>query len=277
MIRYILFPALLMLLTVMPARAADFDHATHLIKSETPACPSCHLPDAESIKPDSKVCLECHDQEFIDKVVFPGLKTHDLTWPMNHRNEVKAKTMDCAACHEQKFCLECHQAGFGDQAGKFSTSLINVHRSDFHVSHPLTARANPQLCISCHEMKYCSNCHERFAPADLAILSHRRGWSDLGGINAHGQFTADQCQNCHPHNSVLNETLLPSHNWSNVHAREARKNLMTCQACHPQGDVCMKCHSAVSGLQINPHPRDWDKIQTRISKASDGRVCRKCH
>jgi hypothetical protein len=155
--------------------------------------------------------------------------------------------------------------------GAFSNNMIHVHRSDFHVTHPIAARTDPQLCNSCHEPKFCSDCHNDFAPADLAILSHRRGWSDgtLGG--AHAFFDDTQCQGCHI-NSVL-----PTHDWSNRHAREARKNLVTCQACHPEGDVCMTCHSAISGLRVNPHPSDWGSIKDNINKASGGSTCRKCH
>ena len=50
-----------------------------------------------------------------------------------------------------------------------------------------------------------------------------------------------------------------------------------CQACHPEGDVCLTCHSARTGLRFNPHPKDWDDMKDRIRDASDGRTCRKCH
>jgi hypothetical protein len=150
--------------------------------------------------------------------------------------------------------------------------MINVHRSEFHVTHPIAARTDPQLCSSCHENKFCVDCHARFAPEDLAILSHRKGWSGMTNTDTqHDLFTSDMCQTCHP-NSVL-----PSHEWSSVHAREARKNLVTCQACHPEGDICLTCHSARSGLRINPHPKDWDDMKDRLKDASDGRTCRKCH
>jgi hypothetical protein len=71
--------------------------------------------------------------------------------------------------------------------------------------------------------------------------------------------------------------VLPTHEWYPNHAREARKNLATCQACHPEGDVCLTCHSARTGLRVNPHPRDWDDIKDRLRDASDNRTCRKCH
>lgn len=271
MIRNISIFLAFLLWLVTPAWGADFDHDAHLAMESAPVCAACHREDATSIQPAAAACLECHEQEFVDGVKFPGLKTHGPLWAMNHRPFAKNKSVDCNACHQQAFCLDCHKAGFADEMGAFTNSMINVHTSDFHTTHPIAARTDPQLCSSCHESRFCSDCHNDFAPADLAIASHRQGWSvgTLGG--AHALYDDTQCQGCHI-NSVL-----PSHDWSSSHAREARKNLVTCQACHPEGDVCLTCHSAVSGLRINPHPEGWDSIKDHIGKATGGSTCRKCH
>ena len=255
-----------------PVLAVEFDHGAHLTYVEGSPCSLCHVAGAETIKPAAKVCLDCHEQEFIAAVEFPGLRSHGPTWSLNHRPFAKGEAMDCAACHEQEYCYECHtDAGRADEMGELGNNMINVHRSDFHVSHPIAARTDPQLCSSCHENRFCTECHDMFAPEDLAIASHRRGFSDgtLGG--AHAFFNEFQCETCHP-NSVL-----PSHEWSGQHAREARKNLVTCQSCHPEGEICLKCHSARSGLKVNPHPEDWKDFDGRLDRASGGKTCRKCH
>ncbi|BCR06773.1 c-type cytochrome [Desulfuromonas versatilis] len=254
-----------------PALAAQFDHATHNTYLDPVDCATCHVAGAPSISPDQKVCLECHEQGFVDEVSFPGLKTHGVTWPLTHRPFAKGNTYDCAACHQQSDCLECHKSGFADEQGSFSNSMLNVHRSDFHVTHPLAARTEPQLCSSCHEPSFCSDCHDNFNRNDLALASHRRGFTDGTLDGAHAGFDDSQCQTCHP-NSVL-----PTHQWSGQHAREARKNLATCQSCHPEGDICLKCHSARSGLMVNPHPGDWDDFKGRLDRASGGKTCRRCH
>ncbi len=274
MIRKILYLlSLLLLLGVGPAGAVEFDHDEHLgYLGEDVRCATCHVEDAESISPEAEVCGECHQQDFIDDVSFPALETHGPVWPLNHRPFAKNKANNCEACHQQADCLDCHKAGFADEQGEFTNNMINVHRSDFHVTHPIAARTDPQLCSSCHEQRFCNECHDQFAPADLAILSHRQGWSSLSVSGTpHENFPEDSCGACHP-NSVL-----PAHEWSSQHAREARKNLTTCQACHPQGDVCLTCHSAVSGLRVNPHPEDWGSIQENLRDASDNRTCKKCH
>ena len=61
------------------------------------------------------------------------------------------------------------------------------------------------------------------------------------------------------------------------HAQEARRNLPTCQGCHADGQICLTCHSARTGLRVNPHPDNWGDIKDRINKAAGQRTCVKCH
>jgi hypothetical protein len=241
----------------------------HIIKI---TCKTCHKPGASSIVPDKKVCLQCHAEGFPEKVSFVATRTHGPAWPLNHRNEAKANVPDCSSCHQQQFCLRCHQVGPANELGSFGSAMVNVHYGDFMITHPIMARTNPQLCSSCHEAKFCSDCHSDFRRDQLAGVSHRRTWSTrkIGVVN-HEQISTKDCQKCHV-NSVL-----PTHEWAPGHAREARKNLATCQVCHPQGQVCLTCHSARSGLGINPHPADWGDRKDRLRDASGGETCRKCH
>ena len=120
------------------------------------------------------------------------------------------------------------------------------------------------------ENTFCTDCHDDFNQADLSTLSHRKDWSTDMATN-HEVFDDSQCQTCHP------GSVLPSHDWSLDHAREARKNLATCQACHPEGEVCLTCHSSKSGLGANPHPKDWGGISDNFRNASGSKTCRKCH
>jgi hypothetical protein len=260
--------------------AAQFSRQTHYTDYVKDGCMSCHSRNDPTIRPPIEACKKCHDDKFLANVTFPGTKTHGVLWALDHKAEAIANPKECEICHTEGNrvgaigCTECHQAGKADEMGKLSNNMVNVHRGDFKVSHPLAARANPKLCQTCHEsQKFCTKCHEDFAPEDLSILSHRKGWSSLsvGGSSTHADMAPNSCQTCHP-NSVL-----PAHEWSSNHAREARRNLATCQACHPDGDVCLRCHSARSGLGINPHPEGWGGMKNRLKRASDGKTCRKCH
>lgn len=255
------------------ALALTFDHEEHnTYVGEVTPCTACHVKGAFSIVPARDICATCHQDDFAETVDYPAMKTHRPLWAFNHRAFAKGTTYDCSACHEQDYCLECHKSGFADEQGSFSNNLTNIHRGDFQVSHPIAARTDPQLCSSCHEAEFCSECHNSFNRNDLAFDSHRRGWSDLRVSGTrHDQFDESQCQICHL------DSVFTSHDWQRNHAREARKNLATCEACHPDGDICLQCHSARTGLGINPHPDDWDDISGNLDKASGGRTCRKCH
>ncbi len=270
----VVFLVALMSFAICPtgADAEMFDHGAHQKYLDGETCQTCHVDGAEGIVPEKALCLECHEAEFVGEVTFSGLKSHGLTWSQSHRFAARGGVIDCAACHQQNDCLECHQAGFADEMGFAGNAMLNVHRSDFSVSHPISARTNPQLCSSCHESQFCSDCHNAFRASDPTLLSHRRSLGDvLGNGIAHENFADSQCQTCHP------GSVLPQYQWAKQHAREARRNLVTCQACHPDGDVCLKCHSANSALQVNPHPEDWGDMDDRLRRASNGRTCRKCH
>jgi len=260
--------------------APDFKHDAHLTMAGDPPCITCHTPDAPGIDPGKKVCLECHDQAFIDTVKFPGLLTHDVTWALTHRTAAVTKSIDCSACHEQSYCLDCHKAGRVDEMGNLGNTMTNVHRSEFSVTHPLAARSNPQLCSSCHESRFCSDCHSDFRAGPASGPSHRRSFGlsnggnlSIEGIHA-GMSQGTNCDVCHTQGSVSTNI----HDWQVGHARDARKNLQTCQSCHPGGDTCLKCHSAKSGVVgFNPHGKNWLDRAGRLQDASNNRTCRKCH
>lgn len=249
-----------------PGAGPAFNHRAHL--GNAPECAECHRAGDLSVVPDLARCDKCHEKGRGQSARIPGTTTHDSFWYRDHEAAARAPLADCAFCHDQKSCEDCHRAGFADQAGK-----INIHRGDFRVTHPILAKADGRSCRSCHAEAFCTDCHARFARGDLAFQSHRRGWSDvLGGSTAHADFAPDSCLTCHTPGTVLG-----AHEWTNSHSREARRNLPTCQSCHPGGEVCLRCHSAREGLIVNPHPKDWNDMKENLNKASGGKTCRRCH
>jgi hypothetical protein len=216
-------------------------------------------------------CNSCHKGEGV-------APTHNEDWLHTHKTLAKEGQKNCTNCHEQSFCLDCHQGGGID--AKLSTKNYRAdyspksHRSDWLEIHPLKAKDNPQYCTRCHDQKYCIQCHSKFKPEKLQFRSHRRQFSDINltsiGPN-HANFSTDQCQICHPN------SFLPTHVWSTEHAVEARRNIQSCQSCHSEGDVCLKCHSAKTGLRVNPHPRNWNSIRGNFKNKSSSRTCVVCH
>jgi hypothetical protein len=246
---------------------AVFGHRAHL--SNAPRCTACHQGGDLSIVPDLDRCAECHNKGYAAAVRVPEPTTHGGYWYRDHPASARAADAACAYCHDQPFCEDCHRAGFADRQGK-----VNIHRSDFRVTHPIRARAgNGKSCAACHENGFCSDCHRSFQDADLAFLSHRKGWSAIpGGGSAHESFAPGSCLSCHSEGTVIGEG-----EWTSAHAREARRALPACQSCHADGQVCLKCHSAREGLVVNPHPKNWDDMKGALNKASGGKTCRRCH
>lgn len=217
-------------------------------------------------------CTDCHKQA-------GATPNHNVGWNREHALKASKSASKCETCHEQSFCLDCHQGGGIDadlhvSQGRSGNFKPKSHRTDFREIHPIAAMDSPRSCEKCHATKFCEACHSKFRPEELQFQSHRRGWSDLRTTPAgprHETFTEAQCQTCHP-NSVL-----PAHSWTREHAREARRDLASCQACHADGDTCLKCHSSRSGLKVNPHPDNWGSISGRLNKAAGKRTCVKCH
>ncbi|ADU67196.1 hypothetical protein Selin_2481 [Desulfurispirillum indicum S5] len=267
--------------------AMTFNHDRHVAYMGGMDCATCHGEGLQNLSPEPATCVSCHGNDFMNFVTYPGKKTHGPAWALNHGPMAKAEVMDCMACHQEftdkarkdrnpraTTCYDCHTpSGKDSEFGPFGGSLHNVHSSDFHVTHPLAARTDQRLCASCHtEPRFCVDCHNDFNRNELALESHRRGFSSLltspSGV-AHEQFNETQCQTCHV------DSVLPTHKWARGHGIEARKNLTTCQACHPTGNTCIKCHSAKTGLGVNPHPKDWKG--GRLESATGGATCAKCH
>ncbi len=188
-----------------------------------------------------KECNSCHKSEGI-------ALNHDSDWARGHRVLAGRANAKCKECHQQSWCLDCHQGGGNGNdlaVENFGRDYKpKSHRSDFISLHPLKAKDNPQQCYRCHDQKYCNSCHSRFPTGSLRIKSHLM----LGPNGQQYSFAIGE------------------------HSTEARRNLQSCAACHPEGDVCIQCHS--SG-KVRPHPRNWKS--GNLKDRSNGKVCLKCH
>lgn len=186
-------------------------------------------------------CSSCHKAEGI-------APNHTADWTRNHRTIASKAGNNCAQCHTQSFCLDCHQGG-GINAdltvSNFGRDYIpKSHRSDFVTIHPIKALDNPQTCYRCHDQKFCNSCHDRYPKGSMRIKSHMKSGNSQNWV------------------------------WNSEHAAEARRNLQSCQSCHPEGDVCIQCHS--SG-RVSPHPKNWKSIKGNILDRAGSKQCRKCH
>jgi hypothetical protein len=267
------------LTAALPVYAMRFSHILHE-ENGIAQCSKCHLPGAASIIPERSGCYDCHDAKSIEETVLGPVRTHTPLWVKTHGPESEVPDAQCTECHKLSFCVDCHKGGelgtdLKRRTARFDTAP-STHTARFRIVHPLKAIGeNAQQCYTCHSKQECVDCHQsylnRFPARDL--VSHQTNWEVLisrNDVPDHEGFNLNQCQDCHPGGA------LSSSEWSDKHAREARRSLAGCQTCHPEGAACMPCHSARSGLMVSPHPRNWKRIQGKFRRESP-EVCDKCH
>lgn len=97
-------------------------------------CSNCHNTAA--------FCRECHGEVGLETTGRLGRGYHDAepVWLIRHGGAARQGLEQCASCHTQKDCLQCHSA-----LGAFK---VNPHGSDFD---PVRAQEkNPWICRACH-------------------------------------------------------------------------------------------------------------------------------
>jgi hypothetical protein len=195
-----------------------------------------------------KECNDCHKGEGI-------APNHDADFVRGHRVLASKAGNNCSQCHEQSWCLDCHQGGgTGDDL-----TLSNAgrdykpksHRSGWLQIHPIKAQDNQQQCYRCHDVKFCTDCHGKLPQSGL---------KSMGFVSHRTQVTGTS-----------------NAQWGSDHGREARRNLQACQTCHEDGATCKTCHSAKSatGGGVNPHPRGFKA--GNYKDRSNSKVCLQCH
>lgn len=97
-------------------------------------CASCHDTSA--------FCRDCHEQAGFEPsgALGPGFHDAEPVWLLRHGQAARQALESCAACHEQRNCLQCHST-----VGAFQ---VNPHGPGFD---PERARSrNPGICFACH-------------------------------------------------------------------------------------------------------------------------------
>lgn len=217
-----------------------FDHTTHSAALGD-NCIACHvgLDESERIVPGDALtmtsCVECHTESgrqdscsvchsVIDQAWAPP--GHELDWLRHHgeasRDPHPPTTSDCALCHTQSSCTECHQ----------STPPAN-HDDFFRLrGHGIIADLSRESCLTCHRPDSCIRCHESTRPT-----SHHGAFGSP--VNMH-------CTGCHF--PLAGEGCATCHKSAPSHALAAPQ-----PPDHVPGSNCRQCHGAGAPL---PHPDD---------------------
>lgn len=135
------------------------------------------------------------------------VRVHAVDFARTHAPVAATGRLDCAGCHQQSFCVSCHQ-GSGQR---------RFHAPDFVSRHASESYARETKCASCHNTEvFCRSCHR-----------------DVAGIGAASKRRAGAAHAGQPV-------------WLLQHGEAARKGMQGCTACHQQTD-CLQCHSAYGG------------------------------
>ena len=141
-------------------------------------CQSCHLTQNADLE-----CGICHNGES------PEPWDHQLTsWHSDHGLEATFSTSDCASCHTQASCDECHQGELLD--GK-------PHPAGWEFNHFVEASMGSD-CMVCHETRsFCTDCHRTMVPLPHPLGPEYARYPDGGAHVDEARAFGESCVSCH--------------------------------------------------------------------------------
>lgn len=216
----------------------------------TDRCGACHPSGA-----DGKLMMRAQDDRTLPALVPRGASSwgaaHDLRFVEDHAVQSKTSAKLCASCHDDQFCVDCHDGPIRP---------MRIHAGDYLTIHAMDARGATSDCSSCHrEQSFCISCHQRVGFGDRQdgefgiggqLQFHPQGWSGPPGM-------------------------------PQGHAHAAQRNIGVCVSCHTE-DSCLACHATSSaslpGLDISPHGPDFARSARCDALANaNRRTCLRCH
>lgn len=158
---------------------------------------------------------------------------HSETFFDRHGTAAAIGVPDCAACHAEKECIDCHDGV--DRPG--------FHPVDFAVRHGGEAFSARTECAACHAREaFCRDCH-----SSLGLAAQRQ----VGGGAVFHDGQPD---------------------WLLAHGQAARQNMESCVGCHAERS-CLRCHSARSGLRVSPHGPGFDPAHVADKSTQSCAIC----
>jgi hypothetical protein len=141
-------------------------------------CQSCHMDQAGPLE-----CGECHEGEE------PVPHDHELaSWNIDHGLEAAMHGGECAMCHEQESCDECHQG---------ENLYGTPHPIDWEFNHGIEANWSGE-CMSCHETRSeCIECHRGMLPVPHPFGLEYANLQDGGDHVEEASAFIEACLACH--------------------------------------------------------------------------------
>jgi hypothetical protein len=216
----------------------------HGAEASRQACATCHTSDD---------CTSCHVQPLPDAVrsiparsasVAPGVHvvatapgSHESAFFMQaHTGLAAAGDASCATCHQESFCVSCHDGPVGG----------GYHQTNFLARHTADAFGRDAECSNCHNTQvFCRECHVQVGLVGTGRLGP--GYHDDGPVwlLRHGQAARqnlESCASCHRQvdctqcHGVLGAFKVSPHSVGFDAERAWARSPRTCLACHVTGN-----------------------------------------
>ena len=196
------------------------------------ACTTCHLSE-----PDGVMRTRFAEGQLRPPQWLLGMG-HDADWIVRHRWVGADQGNECASCHRESDCADCHDGRVRPRS---------IHPNDYLTIHPQEARRDQTRCTTCHTtQRFCTECHARLGLATTTAPV----------VRATDRY--------HP----------PA--WDRAHGLEAKRSLNACVSCHAERD-CVSCHGALGiGGGVSPHPAGFASRCASLL-AANSRACVTCH
>jgi predicted CXXCH cytochrome family protein len=262
------------------------------------SCARCHanalrLPAVAALGSDARVQQVVQEK----RAVYPTPQSHQSRDFLRlHGAPALRDVNSCASCHTRQSCQSCHASGgaratiaqlpdpAGTATGVLAEVRVRVHSARFAETHRMEAASNGASCTSCHEQKFCTDCHRgaesrRFHPPNFAA---RHGTDSYAAAtecaSCHNREVF--CRSCHTGLGLAAAEAARTgafHNrqplWLLQHGQGARQNLESCTTCHTQTS-CLRCHSEKGGWGVSPH---GPAFNARREHARNPVTCARCH
>ena len=213
----------------------------HGVSATRTDCATCHTRND---------CVSCHVQPVLsvvlalpsaDSVVAPGAKVEAhapeshgrMFFMQSHPTLAAADAGSCSTCHEESFCVSCH-----DGPSKNS----GYHPANFLARHEAEAFGRDAECSNCHNTEvFCRECHVENGLTATGRLGP--GYHDASPLwlIRHGQAARqglESCASCHKQtdctqcHGVLGAFKVSPHSASFDAERAWARSPRTCFACH---------------------------------------------
>ena len=286
-----------------PSEVLTFAHSEH--PEDDGGCAVCHQRFAHQVErvlaPPMRACDDCHGQAAYAMgapSIYECGACHPADFalkPTEHsaefdRGQHRLQAMDdrgeCAMCHVQDACVDCHYGRRQQPDGRRMPRVVPTNHKglDWLGGHGVRARSGGDTCSDCHDTQSCEACHHTPMPHPADWLSNHEAESSRDERDCNVcHVERDRCQRCH-HEPVLGGSLdvvacNPCHADMTPDSAAIPSRVFAEHAVHFGKTVeaglslsCDDCHTTYGGTESGRRARA-DLVQA----GHDLGLCYSCH